>query len=36
MALQTLSALLGEECPKGRVGHPSSIFNSPYLPFFSP
>ena len=36
MALQALSALLGGGCPKGRVGHPSSIFNSPYLPFFSP
>ena len=36
MALQALSALLGEGCLKGRVGHPSSIFNSPYFPFFSP
>ena len=36
MALQALSALLGEGCPKGRVGHPSSIFYLPISSFLLP
>ena len=33
MAIQALSALLGEGCPKGRVGHPSS---TPHIFLSSP